>query len=949
MFAKRKISAAVTLLMSGMVPALVPAFAAEDAAKQEVVVVTGSRIVRANLSGTTPVLTVTKESLGNMGMENFADMATQIPQFAPSFGSSRTQSTFSGVAASGLNNANLRNLDPVRTLVLINGRRVPGGSSTSMAVDFNTIPTANIERIEIITGGASAIYGADAVAGVINIITRKNFQGVEVNASYGETSEGDNKNPSGYIMMGGKLGDAGRGLLTLQFDKQGQVSCKDRYICAEDFAWLSPATQVRGPAARSGVGENGRFFVGTNSYTRRGDSFTEDGALIPFDVTKDGYNRNANRDLAIPTTRIMVAGEMEYPLSEKVKAFAEFNFGQTKVDSSFEGHPFQSSAANDRIGGVTAVTIPINNPFIPAALRTAAVAGNVTEMTWWQRFSDKTAGGNRGAKNDRDTARTVVGAKGEFDSIFGLGSDWRWELSNVYGRTKVNLSTEGLVGKVQLYNGLRVEADPANPGSYRCVDATARAQGCVPINPFAPYTSAMQNYIRMSSTAVGESSLNSTNASLTGALVELPAGAMRTAIGAEYRTFSGGLDYDAAINQGLVTGNTLTDTDFVKIKTREMFAELLVPILADKPFVKALNFEGAYRHSEASGDISYNTWKFGGDWEPMEGLRFRAMKARAVRAPNPGELSGGGTTAGVVNDPCTESRRNANPTRAANCQADGVPAGYAPPLVVEQSVTGLTGGNKALKPEVATTLTYGFVWQPKFVTGLALTVDRFEIDIKDIITTVSRQIAVDLCYDSRLLCNAITRGTHPLVNGNYVLTAVNEQLQNVASREIAGVDLDVRYAMKNSWGDMDFSFISTIYDEATLQPLASQKPLDMLGQAGGSTTDQGFIKFTANANVGYRNGPFKMNWNIRHIGSADMALNSTKNGFPRIPAHTYHNVRLGYNLAKSTEVYGGVTNLFNKKPPFFASGTAGTQALDTVPGYYDIFGRSYYVGATHKF
>src|SRR5690606_20068963 len=149
-------------------------------------------------------------------------------------------STFSGVAASGLNQANLRNLGAVRSVVLINGRRVPGGTSTNTAVDFNTIPTANIERIETLTGGASAIYGADAVAGVINLITRRDFEGIEIGASYGESGEGDNQNPSAHLMVGGAFGDRGHGLLTLQYDRQGRVSCADRYVCAEDFLWLNP-------------------------------------------------------------------------------------------------------------------------------------------------------------------------------------------------------------------------------------------------------------------------------------------------------------------------------------------------------------------------------------------------------------------------------------------------------------------------------------------------------------------------------------------------------------------------------------------------------------------------------------------------------------------------------------------------------------------------------------
>lgn len=952
MFKRNKLSAAAALLVTGMLPALLPAMAqtTDRVEKIESVVVTGSRIVRPNLEGTTPVLAVTTETMANIGVTNFADMATQLPQFTPSFGSSRTQSTFSGVESSGLQQANLRNLGSGRTLVLVNGRRFPGGTTTSTGVDFNSIPFANIERVEVMTGGASAVYGADAVAGVINVITKKNFEGVEVGVQYGETSRGDNKGTQGHVMMGGKFGDGGRALLTLEFHKDGRVSCKDREICEDDIFWGAPGSLIKGPAARSGVGANGRFFIGTGSFTRRGNSFTDaNGNLIPFATATDGYNRNAQRDLAIPTKRVVAAGEAEYKINKNVTAFGEVNFSTSSVDSSFEGHPFQANA--NTFGGLQP-TIPSTNPFVPPAMKAALDAAGQTEMNWWQRFSNETLGGNRGASSSRDVARTVFGVKGELDSLMGLGHDWRWEASHVFGRTTVNLGTEGSVGLGQLYHGLRVEPVPGAPGTYRCIDAAARGNGCVPINPFAPYTKAMADYLTVDTSSHGKSTLNDTIISLSGSPFKLPAGDVRTAFGAESRSLKGGLDHDTQINLGNVTGNQIGDTDYVKIKTREVFVEMLVPVLADKPFINSLNLEAAYRHS-SSNSKSYNTWKFGGDWEPTDGLRLRAMKARAVRTPVPTELSGIGQTFGVINDPCTESRRNANPTRAANCAADGVPTNYVPPQSVEQSVEGFSGGNANLNPEIGTTMTYGLVFTPKALKGFSLAIDRFDIKVKDMITTVSRQTAVNLCYDTpnRLLCGSKTRGTHPLVPGaNYVLRSVNEELQNVASMDVQGVDLDVRYGFKTAnWGDFDLSAIATFYDKATQLPLAGEPEVDLLGQAGGSTSDQGFIKMTANANIGWKKGPFKANWNMRHIGRADMAVGTTEDGFPKIGAHTYHNVRVGYNLRKGVELFAGITNLFDKKPPIFASGTSGTQALDTIPGYYDVFGRSFFVGATAKF
>lgn len=955
MFKQSRVCSAIALLATGMLPFAMPAHAQSTDAKvekMETIVVTGSRIVRPNLEGTTPVMAVTTETMANLGLTNFADMATQLPQFTPAFGASRTQSTFSGVSSSGLQQTNLRNLGSQSTVVLINGRRVPGGTSTSTGVDFNQIPFANIDRIETITGGASAIYGADAMAGVVNIITKKNFEGVEVGVQYGQTERGDNKSTQAHVLLGSKFGDKGRALLTMEFHKDGHVSCSNRELCDDDVFWPAPDDFRKGPTARSGVPLAGRFFPGDGkSYTQRNGSFTDaSGKLIPFATAVDGYNRNAQRDLAIPTKRVVMAGDLEYKIAPNVTAFGEFNYASTSVDSNFEGNPFQSSA--NRIGGVTEASIPLNNPFIPAALKSAMVAAKATEMTWWQRFSSETVGGNRGASSDRDLARAVVGVKGELDSLAGFGSDWRWEANHTFGTTKVNLGTEGSVGLQQLYDGLRVEETAPGSGKYQCVSPIARAKGCVPVNPFAKYTPEMSKYLTVGTTSVGKQSLNDSIISLAGSAFKLPAGDVRTVIGAEVRSLYGGLDHDTQINQGTVTGNQIGDVDYIKIKTREIFGEIQVPLLADKPFINQLNAEGAYRHS-TSGSKSYNTWILGGEWEPTDGLRFRAKQARSVRTPVPGELSGVGQTFGVVNDPCTASRRNANPTRASNCAADGVPADYNPGQIIEQSVEGLSGGNANLNPEIGTTMTFGLVFQPKYLKGFSLAIDRFTIKVEDQIATVDRGTAVNLCYDTpnRFLCDSKTRGSHPLLPGaNYVLKSVNEQLQNVASLNVSGVDIDVHYNFKTAnFGDFDLSAIATVYDKASFVPLAGEDPVDLLGQAGGTTSLQGYVKFTGATNVGWKYGPFKANWNMRYIGRTDMGVGSADAGFPKVGAHAYHNLRFGYSLNKQTELYAGVTNLLDKKPPVFASGYSGTQALDTIPGYYDVFGRSFFVGGTMKF
>ncbi len=941
-------------LVSGAVA--VPAFAEEAPAAPKVVeeiVVTGSRIARDAADESTPVLLLGQDALQNQGFTNIADLTQTLPQFAPAFGESRTQSTFSGVAASGLNRANLRNAGSVRTVTLLNGRRVPGGSATSPAVDFNTMPTANIDRIEIMTGGASAIYGADAVAGVINIITKKDFNGLQLDASYGEAVDNsDNENPSYSVMWGDTFGEGGHTLFTLQYTEQGQVSCADRTLCADDFFWPAPTDIRYGPNARSGVPAGGRYIVGATSYTTRNGSITDaNGNLIPFSVPIDGYNRNADRDIAIDTSRTLAAVEVTYPLTDTVRVFGEVNYGRADIDSGFEAHPFQSST--NFFGGGPGrpglpPSIPVNNPFVPTALRNAIIAVNPaqTEITWFQRFNQLD---NRGADSSRDTVRFAGGFQGEFESIAEFGKDWSWEVAGVWGQTSEDLGTEGLVSTGNLYYGLRVEPDPANVGQFRCIDPGARAIGCIPVNPFLPYTQAQKDYLRLDSSTRGESELNDVTAWLSGTVAELPAGPLNVAVGAEYRTFSGFRDYDNIINNALATGNQISDIDNNESKTTEAYIETVVPVVKDMFLVHSLDVEGAIRYSDTDDLGSYETWKAGFTWAPIEDVHLRAMKARAVRVPTPGELSGIGQTFGVVNDPCTVARRNSNPTRAANCTTDGVPATYDPVQAIQQSVGGLTGGNPLLTEEESDTFTYGVVWTPSFAEGLTVTVDRFEIDIDGAIASVARQTAVDLCYDTvgRSNCAQITRGTSPLAPGaNYVLTAVDEVLVNINEYNIKGTDVSVNYLFDlDNFGAFNANLNWTIYDQADqVQPQGDV--LDLKGIAGGSTADQGYIENQAVLNLGWRLDAFSANWNMRYVGSAEMGLESEADGFPQLDSVVYHNVNVAYDFMERSRVYVGANNLFDTDPPFLCSGCSGTQALDTIPGYYDVYGLTVYAGIT---
>lgn len=943
-----------------IVLAATPAMAQDTEVSE--IVVTGSRIQRPNLDAPTPVQVVGQEKLESQGLENVADVLTTLPQFAPAFGSARTQSTFSGTADAGLNLVNLRNLGSERSLVLINGRRAPSGSIDDNGVDLNTIPSANIKRIDVITGGASAIYGADAVSGVVNIITDTTFQGLEMGLSYGEALKNhDNQNPSAFIRFGAGL-DRGHVGATLQYDYQGYVSCADRYLCSEDFAWFPPDDPVRGPAARSGVPLGGRFFVDAapGSYT------FDNGALVPFNTAAYGYNRNAARTLAIPTERILFAADADYEVVDGITAFVELNYGSAQVNAPFEAHPFQSSS--DLVAGLLEPSIPTDNPFVPASLRALAIANGDTEITWWQRFAGLE---NRGADNLRQTTRLAVGVRGDRDTLFGFGKDWNYELSYVWGRTTLDGRSLGLVSLDALYSGLRVQ--PTATG-FQCVDPLARAQGCVPINPFDGYNQTEQAWLVRSGGVRSASELENALAYLSGTVFELPAGPLQVAVGAESRRINAYEDYSTEINEGTVAGNKISDSERTDFKTDEAFVELKVPVVKDLPFFNEVNVEGAYRWSDGYNVGTYRTWRYGGDWSPIPSVRLRAMKNRAVRAPTLGEVAGIGETFGAVDDPCINYGANSNATLRANCAALGIPANYDPPLTVIQNVGGFEGGNPDLKPEVADTLTYGIVFQagqfdamPDMFRDLTISVDRFQIEIDGLINVVGRQNIAQLCYErpagqGDVFCNLLTRGTDPSVPGaNYVLTAIDDQYQNIASLELKGVDLEVNYGIKlgdiasslEPWGGLSISSSWTFYDKATVIPFPGGDPVDLLGAAGGDTSNvaQGWLERQGSTTLTWTAGKFKTSWTARYIGEAKSAPADIfgEDAVVDIKSRWYSDASVRWAATDALEVYAGMNNVFDSDPPFFPSSQSGTQALDTVPAYYDIFGRQLYVGLKARF
>jgi outer membrane receptor protein involved in Fe transport len=566
----------------------------------------------------------------------------------------------------------------------------------------------------------------------------------------------------------------------------------------------------------------------------------------------------------------------------------------------------------------------------------------------------------------------VVGVEGDQETLWGFGKDWHYEVSYVWGRTTLDGETNGLVSLQNLYESLRVVETAPGSGVYQCQSEIARASGCIPVNPFDGYSTEEQAYLRINGGVRSRSDFENTLAFISGSVAELPAGPLQISLGLEKRTVTAYEDYSTDINLGVAAGNQISDSERTTFDTDEVFTEVNIPILRDMAFAKELTFEGAYRWSDASIGGKYETYKYGAQWEPVEGLRFRAMKNRAVRSPVLAEVTGLSQTAGVVDDPCINYGLSSNSVLQANCAALGIPANYDPPLAVKQNVQGFVGGNPDLKPEEADTFTYGFVVQagrfdfvPEVLSNLTISVDRFEIEMTGLINTLGRQNIAELCYglptgQREVFCSQVTRGADPSVPGaNYVLTDVDDQYQNIAALDISGVDLEINYGVElgrlyaglDNWGSLSINSIWTFYDKASQVPAPGLDPIDLLGAAGGSTSDQGWLETQGNTNINWTVGRFRTSWTARFVGEAKSAPADLygEEAVVTIGSRWYHDMSVRFAVNDQVEVYGGINNVFDKDPPFFPSSQSGTQALDTIPAYYDVFGRQAFVGARLRF
>lgn len=435
----------------------------EDEARQETVLVTGSRIARTDLLAASPVNTVNAEAIEIAGATNVQDILNELPATGvPALTDTNSNFTLNG---GGVNLVNLRNLGSDRTLVLVNGRRHVGGVAGSPAVDVNMIPSTLIERVDVVTGGASAVYGSEAVAGVINIIYKDDFEGVEVNARYGDSFEGGGREEDLNVTIGSAFAD-GRGHATFfgGVSNSGILRATDREIS-------------EGDAVNSSFGPFGSFQIPGGGFI----TLDRDTGLFdkPFVNAEDGFDRNAVRLNRVPTERIQFASNIDYQVNDYVNVFGELSYNQVESFQQLEPTIIGQFIS---VGSVPNVNMPVDNPFLPAELRAAILAADpmATEVTFRRRFTEL---GPRTTDQQRQTFRYVMGLEGTAPESMG-GFDWEVYYQN--GRQTQDRVNGGIANTLNVFNALR--AEPDGMGGFQCVDEISRSLGCVPVNFFGAGT-----------------------------------------------------------------------------------------------------------------------------------------------------------------------------------------------------------------------------------------------------------------------------------------------------------------------------------------------------------------------------------------------------------------------------------------------------------------------------
>lgn len=893
------------------------------------IVVTGSRITRPDYAAPNPVVSFGAEDLRQSGTTNVTTFLQRVPALTNSLDSTRTagRSQPDGALGQvGLNLLDLRGLGPNRTLVLVNGRRHVAGQPDTAAVDINAIPTDLIERVDVLTGAASAIYGADGVSGVVNFVLRRDFDGVAARVQAGISERGDAGNRFASIIAGRNFADE-RGNLTLayEYNADDPLANDDRdYLTLAQrqyFVNVDDYDPTRAGSYKTAPARDLRYPYGSNQgYVVIGDQvFRGDGAIYTPGrfLLNDGYSIGGDDtpvagyigDILPRTERHAVNALARFDVSDAFRLSAEGKFVQSEV-TSFGGY-----------GGNYPATIALDNPFVPLSILTAARAAGLTSVDISRNNFDIP---RRGETDRRRTWRGVIDVSGR------VSDNAAYDLSYTYGRTDVRATKLNDRLNDRFLEALDAVRDAS--GQIVCRSASARAAGCVPVNTFGGRTVDGRSFGYYLSDPVSNARIEQhvVNAALTGNFGQffaLPGGPVAFATGGEYRRESSRFDPAQAL-----IDNAFYQYDEYIIPTPsrgsfdvwEAFGELNAPLLKEVPFAHLLSVGAAGRLSDYSTIGTTRTWQVNGIYAPIAAISVRGSYGRSVRAPNIGELFRAQTgTSNFFSDPCYLANRTLGTSfRAANCQSLITAAGGNPATFTAANnpnatifIPGTQGGNRSLRPEVARTWTAGVVLRPDFVPGLSIALDWYDIDLTDAIATPDANKIAELCVDQPSLdnsyCTAISRA-----RGSGFIDGFVVQPQNVAAFRTAGAELNIAYRFSTARiGSFDLRLVGGYLDR--LEQVATP------GAAAENNVDQPFRpRYTLAFSPSWESGALTLSYNLRWQNGVRRFPRIDTDNNPSLVDPRYfrykelwsHDLQAQVRVDDRFAFYGGVNNLIDQRP-----------------------------------
>jgi outer membrane receptor protein involved in Fe transport len=923
----------------------------------EEVVVTGSRLLRRDLDAPSPVVVVTAADIARAGNVTIEETLNELPQLA----SDNTSSVNSG-GGSGILTADLRGLGAVRTLVLVNGRRFAPSDARGLT-DLSSIPDSLIERVEVMTGGASAVYGSDAIAGAINFILKDDFEGFAFNTYFGETDKNDAATRKFDLTIGGNF-DRGNAVVSASYTDRGEIFFADRDYSAislfESGGTLVPGGSSNLPGTRIGFTAadlatlNGLPFdpatacPGTIGGVRFGDS----GAVLPFCDPEDRFNFAPLNYLLRPLERIQISAIGHYDVNDNITAYSELYFMENRNEwqQAPNAGGLQTSGA---ARGTYLIPDYATNPVLFDATRDFLIANPAT----FDPDGDGTAAiistgrrsvetGPRNYKYERATYNALAGLKGSFEAG---NRDWNYDAFIQYQRAKTDEDIAGQLSRLRLSLGSAVTVDPNAPGGVRC---TNEFVGCVPVN-FLGIDSVTPEAAAFISPNHGVANVlerQVLGGFISGDLFELPAGPLTIGIGFEDRQDDYDFRPDTAA-QGGEFGDPQPPIE-AGIDLTEIFAEARIPLLQGAAFAESLALEFAVRSSDYSTIGRVSTWKAGVEWAPVDWIRIRTAYNEAIRSPNLDELfatTGIGFSAG--DDPCDQDM-NPSDAQQALCVQQGIAQSAIDTFDHINVGFGVrSGGNPDLIEEEAETFTIGAVVAVPFAEGLNLTLDYYDIEISSAINQLSAQQVVDNCFrpdnldNSSDTCQSINR----FPNGQ--IDFVDARSLNLAKVTANGLDAQIDYTF-DLGGGLDFlgpaevqlRFVGSwaFENEEVAEP--GQPGLDCLGFFGGSCS--GFNVFMQPDekyafNAGYTTGDLSGRLQWRNIPSLRL-FPTANNVIESVSGVDYVDLDFDYTFQDRYTFFFGIDNLLDDEPPVVGFSLAGDANVDI--SLYDTLGRRYFAG-----